>query len=116
MNSSTHHSDYFKHLNINVERIREMSAKLQQALAMQRTKNYPEVQALHKPGDLVFFHYPERQSKLQPPYRGTFEVVSQYKNDVDVRTSLSQKFIDFVLVVVQLCYFHSFLFGTMEDF
>jgi hypothetical protein len=51
---------------------------------MQRTKNNPEVQALYEPGDLVFFHYPERQSKLQPLNRGTVEVISHYTNDAEV--------------------------------
>jgi hypothetical protein len=109
LDTSMHHTDYLERLNINLERIRELSAKFQQELVMQRTKNNPEVQTLYKPGDLVLFHYPERQSKLQLLYRGPFEVISQYKNDVEVRNIIRGNIMK--LHVSRLKIFH----GTKQE-
>jgi hypothetical protein len=76
---------------------------------MQRTKNNPEGQTLYKPGDLVLFHYPERQYMLQPLLRGPFKVISQYKNDVELRNIIRGKIMK--LHVSRLKIFH----GTKQE-
>ena len=79
------YSKFLVNLNTVLQRIRELSHAFQQELAAAHVKDNVEVQTLFKPGDFVLLHHPERVSKLQPLYRGPFEVISQCKNDVEVR-------------------------------
>jgi uncharacterized ubiquitin-like protein YukD len=80
-----HHHSFLKQLNANLARIREVSAEFQLKLAQERTAANPDIQTTYKPGDFVLYHHPQRVSKLQPLYRGPFEVIAQVKNDVEVR-------------------------------
>jgi hypothetical protein len=69
--------------------ITQLSRKFQENLVKERTKlSDPDKQNQFQPGDLVLFqmnvdnHLPY---KLHPRFKGPYEVVSQYKNDVDCK-------------------------------
>jgi hypothetical protein len=74
---------FVKHMTDNLRNIREKSRIFQQQLIAERASN--AVQTLYKKGDFVLHHRSERANKLQPQFQGPFEVISQYKNDVQVR-------------------------------
>ena len=78
--------EYLRILNESLEEVRAASAKHQQDLVEQRTTEEP--QSTYGKGDLVLLRVPEdkpRERKLDPLYSGPYEVLGQYKNDVECR-------------------------------
>lgn len=102
-------SAYLQRLNADLQKVRDASYEFQQKLARERTKLNPEIQTTFKPGDYVLLDNPDRVSKLQPRYRGPYEVLSQVKNDVEVRHLLRHNVMK--LHVSKLKIFH----GTREQ-
>jgi hypothetical protein len=96
-------------LNEKLRLVREISRAYQEALVSERMSNQLEEQTLFKAGDFVLFQQPDRKSKLQPLYQGPFQVVSQMKNDVEVRNLIRGNIIK--VHVSRLKIFH----GTLED-
>jgi hypothetical protein len=70
----------------NLKAVRAASALFQKSLADSRSAETPQLtQNIFKPGDFVLKHQLPRPSKLYFEYLGPFLVLSQVKNDVQVR-------------------------------
>ena len=74
-------------LNENLQTLHQISKEYQDKLVIDRHKDQSEQeQNSYQPNDLVLFDAgPKPSPKLAARYKGPFEVVHQYKNDVDCR-------------------------------
>jgi hypothetical protein len=85
--------DFVKELDANLTTIREISLNFQTDLNDKRTALSTTIkQNLFQPGDFILWRYnPENPlpSKLTSPFRGPFEVISQFKNDITCRHLVS---------------------------
>ena len=82
--------EFVKLLDANLKVLTAASKKFQDELALERTNATPADQInIYQPGDFVLWdEFPDnsiRSSKLTPKFRGPYEVISQYKNDVTAR-------------------------------
>ena len=78
---------YLKVLNDDIAYLTDKCREFQANLIDKRTSK-DLTQNLYQRGDLVWWELPEgssKPSKLHGPYKGPYEVVDQYKNDVQVR-------------------------------
>ena len=78
---------FLKQLNGDLEILREIAFKHQQELVKQRTSQNGK-QNTYQQGDLIFHRLPTDKplpSKLRCRYEGPYEVLRQYKNDVECR-------------------------------
>ena len=82
-------SAWIKALDEDLRHVRAVSAKFQQELVQERTKDTPEeFQNKYQAGDFVLFQRDPnvpRPTKLSSPYTGPYEVIQQRKNDVECR-------------------------------
>ena len=78
-------------LNVNLQILKDASKKYQQSLLEKRFKDqYESKQNKYQPGDLVLFDAgPKPHPKMAARFKGPFEVVHQYRNDVDCRDLIS---------------------------
>jgi hypothetical protein len=83
-------SEYVKLLSANLELISAISRRFQENIVQERTKSSrPEKQNQFQPGDFVLLQMNPNEflpSKLYPRFKGPYEVVQQYKNDVECRS------------------------------
>jgi hypothetical protein len=78
---------FLKQLNSDLETLRDIAFKYQQDLVKKRTSQNEE-QNVYQPGDLIFHRLPTDKplpAKLRCRYDGPYEVLRQYKNDVECR-------------------------------
>ena len=85
--ATTH--EYVRLLDVNLQLLTEISKRYQDELVVDRTsKSDPVLQNQYQAGDFVLFQLnPDNPlpNKLHPKYLGPFEVISQFKNDVECR-------------------------------
>jgi hypothetical protein len=75
--------DYIRELNNNLQLVRQVSKEHQDSIVEKRTApNNEAPQTLYQPGDYVLLSNKHPENKLQGPWLGPFQVVSQHKNDV----------------------------------
>ena len=82
-----HVPEFLKQLNTDLETLKRIAFEYQQRLVAKRTEKN-EKQNLYQPGDLIFHKLPTDKplpSKLRCRYEGPYEVLRQYKNDVECR-------------------------------
>jgi hypothetical protein len=83
-------NEYVKLLSANLDLISDLSKQYQDQLVQDRIKDsLPEYQNQFQPGDFVLFQMNPEQHlpfKLHPRFKGPYEVVAQYKNDVECRS------------------------------
>jgi hypothetical protein len=72
-------------LNSNLQAIRSASAEYQAKLIAERTKDNPEFPNTYQPGDLVLYEHHHKATKLMPTFYGPYEVLEQYKNDIQCK-------------------------------
>jgi hypothetical protein len=85
--SGKHVPAFLKQLNSDLETLRDIAFKYQQDLVKKRTSQNEE-QNVYQPGDLIFHRLPTDKplpAKLRCRYDGPYEVLRQYKNDVECR-------------------------------
>ena len=79
-------SAYIKFLDQDLKTIKEISDKVQDDIARERTSKVPlDKQNKYQPGDLVLWQLnpdQHRPNKLSPRFLGPFEVINQDKNEV----------------------------------
>jgi hypothetical protein len=89
-NASETAHEFVKLLDADLRSLWETSKEYQRKLVAERSSanGDPEKQNLFQPGDLVLFQIDTsvpRPSKLTMKYKGPYEVLSQYKNDVQCK-------------------------------
>lgn len=82
--------EFVKRLDDNLKILNEASLTYQQQLVAERTKDTPEnLQNKYQPGDYVLWLANDgkkpRENKLEPKFKGPYEVIKHHKNDVTCR-------------------------------
>lgn len=80
-----------KRLNNNLEHLRETSHQYQQELVLKRESGQdPDKHNTYQAGDLVLFDSGSKTyPKMAARYKGPYEVINQYRNDVNTRNLLT---------------------------
>jgi hypothetical protein len=85
-NGETQWPTLIKQLDESIATVRAASKKYQEELIAKRAENTPEVPNSFQPGDFItLLLVGMRDSKLTPRYKGPYEVIRQYKNDIECR-------------------------------
>jgi hypothetical protein len=85
--------EFVRQLNENLSNLRETSYKFQKQLLEEKLKDEPpeDKQNKYQPGDYVLYHRGAgmNNNKLLPKFRGPYEVIKHYRNDVTCRNLIT---------------------------
>jgi hypothetical protein len=92
------HHEFVQVLSDNISLVRSVAQQHQARIARERSAELPDTNRIHfQPGDFVLKRLEHRPSKLMFQLSGPYKVVSQEKNDVQVRSLVYDNILTFNL-------------------